>query len=148
MARQLVKSTVNLDLMMLAGQKPNSGAMIGALGGILSEALDAGNKAKGDREKADLVKLQEKGEAERALRDKMENGSKTLVGLGPDLTGAIPGYGELTKKNLTGSVEVGQGEFGKVQVPDAQEFKGGGGLVPYNKQWDRFTIEQKKCLWV
>ena len=55
MARQLVKSTVNLDLMMLAGQKPNSGAMIGALAGVLGEALDTGNKAKGDREKADLV---------------------------------------------------------------------------------------------
>jgi hypothetical protein len=108
MARQLVKSTVNLDLMMLAGQKPNSGAMIGALGGILSEALDTGNKAKEDREKADLVKLQEKGEAERARRDQIDNAgetaSKGLVGLGGDLTGEIklPGFGGRGSKKLTG----------------------------------------------
>jgi hypothetical protein len=148
MARQLVKSTVNLDLMMLAGQKPNSGAMIGALGGILSEALDAGNKAKGDREKADLVKLQEKGEAERAQQDKIDNAgetaSKGLEGLGVDLTGNIdlPGFGGRGLKNSTGSVFVGQGEFGLVPDSGAQKFNGGG-LVPYNKQWDRFTIAQK-----
>ena len=148
MARQLVKSTVNLDLMMLAGQKPNSGAMIGALGGILSEALDAGNKAKGDREKADLVKLQEKGEEERAQRDQIENAgemaSKGLVGLGGDLTGEIklPGFGDRGLKNSTGYVEVGPGEFGLVPDPGAQKFNGGG-LVPYDKQWDRFTIAQK-----
>ena len=148
MARQLVKSTVNLDLMMLAGQKPNSGAMIGALGGVLSEALDAGNKAKGDREKADLVKLQEKGEAERAQQDQIDNAgetaSKGLEGLGVDLTGQInlKGFGDRGLKNLTGSVEVGQGEFGLVPDSGAQKFNGGG-LVPYNKQWDRFTIAQK-----
>jgi len=62
MARQLVKSTVNLDLMMLAGEKQNSGAMIGALGNVLGAALDKGIKAKEDREKADKVKLQEAGE--------------------------------------------------------------------------------------
>jgi hypothetical protein len=154
MARQLVKSTVNLDLMMLAGQKPNSGAMIGALGGILSEALDTGNKAKEDREKADLVKLREKGEAERAQQQKLDDGANTaqenlnklgLGGNGIDLTtGAIKGFGVQGKQNLTGSVEVGQHKMYATVEEAAQQFTGGG-LVPYDRQWDRFTIAQKNA---
>ena len=137
MARQLVKSTVNLDLMMLAGQKPNSGAMIGALGGILSEALDAGNKAKGDREKADAAKLEEVGQP--TTMD--ENGNvigfdefskqlaknPTTIGSGdglPEGFGGRPDY-----KNLTGSVGVGQGEFGLVP-----NLLGGGGRIPKYKE--------------
>ena len=154
MARQLVKSTVNLDLMMLAGQKPNSGAMIGALGDILGKALDTGNKAKEDREKADLVKLREKGEAERAQQQKLDDGANTaqenlnkLSKFDVDLkTGAIEGYGVQGKQNLTGSVEVGQHTMHATVVDGdgAQKFNGGG-LVPYNKQWDRFTIAQKNA---
>ena len=149
MARQLVKSTVNLDLMMLAGQKPNSGAMIGALAGVLGEALDTGNKAKGDREKADLVKLQEKGEAERAQRDQIENAgemaSKGLVGLEGDLTGNIdlPGFGGRGLKNPTGSVFVGQGEFGLVPDSGAQKFNGGGRLPKYQVAYDKMSKTQK-----
>ena len=149
MARQLVKSTVNLDLMMLAGQKPNSGAMIGALGGILSEALDAGNKAKGDREKADLVKLREKGEAERTLRDKIDNAGKMasegLADLESDLTGEIniEGFGGRPKQNLIGSVVVGQGKFGKVRDSGAQEFNGGGKLPKYRVAYDKMSKTKK-----
>jgi hypothetical protein len=150
MARQLVKSTVNLDLMMLAGQKPNSGAMIGALAGVLGEALDTGNKAKGDREKADLVKLQEKGEAERAQQDQIENAgdmaSKGLEGLGADLTGEIKlkGFGDRGGlKNRTGSVEVGPGEFGLVQDSGAQEFNGGGRLPKYQVAYGKMSKTQK-----
>lgn len=151
MARQLVKSTVNLDLMMLAGQKPNSGAMIGALGGILSEALDAGNKAKGDREKADLVKLREKGEAERAQRDKIDNAGETasekVAGLGKfdvDLTtGAIKGFGDRTKKNLTGSVEVGDLTMHATVEDGAQKFTGGGKLPKYRVAYDKMPKAQQ-----
>ena len=147
MARQLVKSTVNLDLMMLAGQKPNSGAMIGALGGILSEALDAGNKAKGDREKADAAKLEEVGQP--TTMD--ENGNvigfdefseqldknPTKIGSGdglPEGFGGRPDY-----KNLTGSVGVGQGEFGLVP-----NLLGGGGRLPkYQEAFAKMPKTQK-----
>ena len=136
MARQLVKSTVNLDLMMLAGQKPNSGAMIGALGGILSEALDAGNKAKGDREKADAAKLEEVGQP--TTMD--ENGNvigfdefSEQLAKNPTKIGSgeinLEGFGGRGLPNLTGSVEVGQGEFGLVP-----NLLGGGGRIPKYKE--------------
>ena len=153
MARQLVKSTVNLDLMMLAGQKPNSGAMIGALAGVLGEALDTGNKAKGDREKADLVKLKEKGEAERAQQQQIDDtgisANEKLAGLGEfdmDLTtGAIKGYGARTKQNLTGSVEGGDLTMhATVEDGDgAQKFTGGGKLPKYQVAYDKMPKAQQ-----
>ena len=145
MARQLVKSTVNLDLMMLAGEKQNSGAMIGALGNILGAALDKGNQAKEARTKADLAKMRERGEAERAERDKIDvagrSATESLEGLNAKGRQGIfdPNFGkvEIGGQGMKGFVEVGQGEFGLV------DDSGEGGLMKYNKAWDLMTIAQK-----
>ena len=138
MARQLVKSTVNLDLMMLAGEKQNSGAMIGALGNILGAALDKGNQAKEARTKADLEKMRKKGEAERAERDKLNAFAQQANSL-LDVTSSMidPNFGKVNPGERTASVEVGQGEFGPV------ENVGEGGLMKYNKAWDLMTPAQK-----
>ena len=137
MARQLVKSTVNLDLMMLAGEKQNSGAMIGALGNILGAALDKGNQAKEARTKADLAKMREKGEAEIAQRDKA---NALGVKANELLEGTIkndPNFGKVNLGGMTGSVEVGEGVFG------APLDSGKGGLMKYNEAWDLMTDAQK-----
>ena len=141
MARQLVKSTVNLDLMMLAGQKPNSGAMIGALAGVLGEALDTGNKAKGDREKADAAKLEEVGQP--TTMD--ENGnvigfdefSKNLKDNPNKIGSGEIDMSSLEVPNLTGN----QGGDGTLTIPN---LLGGGGRLPkYQEAFDKMPKLQK-----
>lgn len=146
MARQLVKSTVNLDLMMLAGQKPNSGAMIGALGGILSEALDAGNKAKGDREKADAAKLEEVGQP--TTMD--ENGN--VIGFdkfseqldkNPDTIGSEEiDMSSLEVPNLTGNQGGVFEAFAKMPKTQKDNWQKIGGFKAYEKEQLSLPVDQ------
>ena len=146
MARQLVKSTVNLDLMMLAGQKPNSGAMIGALAGVLGEALDTGNKAKGDREKADAAKLEEVGQP--TTMD--ENGNPIGFDKFVELQKANPnkiGSGEIDMSslevpNLTGNQGGVFEAFAKMPKTQKDNWQKIGGFKAYEKEQLSLPVDQ------
>ena len=153
MARQLVKSTVNLDLMMLAGEKQNSGAMIGALGNVLGAALDKGIKAKEGLEKADEAQLQGAGELttmdedgnpigfeefQKQLKISENTAATNLKEL--DGKGLGANFGKVTLGGKKGYVDVGKGFFG------ASPNSGAGGLMNYDEAYDLMP-DWKKFKW-